>query len=155
MKTRCGAGVVVRRTDLSRINDLLALEESCFSSDRINRRNLRHLLHSPSACCIGAYRNGELVGSLVALFRSNARVARIYSLAVAGHARRLGIGRRMIARAEREARLRGCSHIRLEVRMDNVPAIRLYESQGFIDVKVLPGYYEDGGHAFVMWKELG
>lgn len=146
--------VVCRRVGLNRTDDLLALEDACFSTDRISRRNLRNLLRSPSACCVGAYHRGDLVGSMVILFKSNSRSARVYSLAVSAEARGLGIGRRMMAKAEREARMRGCCRMRLEVRMDNTPAIRLYESLGFIDASVLPGYYDDGEHAFVMQKEL-
>jgi ribosomal-protein-alanine acetyltransferase len=149
------ADVVCRRVGLNRISDLLALEAECFTTDRISRRNLRNLLRSPSACCVGAYHAGKLVGSMVILFRSNSRSARVYSLAVWPAARGMGIGGRMMARAEREARMRGCNRMRLEVRMDNIPAIRLYEGLGFRDTNVLPGYYEDGAHAFVMRKEFG
>ncbi len=147
--------VVCRRVGLNRTDDLLALEEACFPTDRISRRNLRNLLRSPSAYCVGAYRAGELIGSMMILFKSNSRSARVYSLAVLAAARGMGIGRRMMAKAEREARVRGCDRMRLEVRMDNLPAIRLYEDLGFADTAVLPGYYDDGSHAFVMRKELG
>jgi ribosomal protein S18 acetylase RimI-like enzyme len=148
------ADVVCRRVGLNRTDDLLALEDACFSTDRISRRNLRNLLRSPSAYCVGAYHCGTLVGSMVILFKCNSRTARVYSLAVSTAARGLGIGRRMMAKAEREARMRGCSRMRLEVRMDNMPAIRLYQSLGFADTAVLSGYYDDGAHAFVMRKEL-
>ncbi len=146
--------VVCRRVGLNRTDDLLALEESCFPTDRINRRNLRNLLRSPSAYCVAAYHRGRLVGSMVILFRRTSRSARIYSLAVQEEARGMGIGRRMMAKAVKEARWRGCDRMRLEVRMDNIPAIRLYQALGFTDTDVLPGYYEDGSHAFVMRKEL-
>ncbi len=148
------ADVVCRPVGLNRTDDLLALEEACFPTDRISRRNLRHLLRTPSAYCVGAYHRGELVGSMVILFKCNSRSARVYSLAVSSAARGMGIGRRMMAKAVREARRRGCDRMRLEVRMDNMPAIRLYERLGFSDTQVLPGYYEDGAHAFVMRKEL-
>ena len=154
MHPTLGAEVVCRRVGMNRIDDLLALEEACFSCDRIARRNLRRLLVSRSAYCQGAYQEGELLGSMVVLFRSGAQVARIYSLAVSPAARGMGIGRRLMVRAEREARARGCDRLRLEVRLDNVPAIRLYESLGFADAEVLPGYYEDGTHAVVFRKEL-
>ncbi len=149
------ADVVCRRVGLNRTDDLLALEEACFPTDRISRRNLRNLLRSPSAYCVGAYRAGELIGSMMILFKSNSRSARVYSLAVLAAARGMGIGRRMMAKAEREARVRGCDRMRLEVRMDNIPAIRFYESLGFCDTELLAGYYEDRSHAFVMRKELG
>ena len=146
--------VVCRRVGVNRIDDLLALEALCFNGDLSVRRNLRHLLRSPSAYCIGAYQRGNIVGSMTVLFRSNSSSARLYSLAVAPSFRGMGLGRRMLKLAEREARLRGCNRMRLEVRMDNIPAIFLYERAGFVDTQLLPGYYEDGAHAFVMRKEL-
>jgi ribosomal-protein-alanine acetyltransferase len=153
MKPAVCADVALRRVGLNRIDDLLSLEE-CFPTDRISRRNLRNLLQSQSAYCAGAYIDGELVGSMVVLFRRNTRIARIYSIVVAPSARGMGIGRRLLTRAERVARERGCIRIRLEVRMDNIPALRLYESLGFEDIKILPGYYEDGTHGMRYRKEL-
>lgn len=147
--------VVCRHVGLKHIDDLLLLEEGCFEHDLISRRNLRNLLRSPSACCLGAFYQGELVGSMVILFRRNTRSARISSVAVSSSYRRLGIARRLMARGEREARLRPCTWIRLEVRLDNIPAVRLYESLGFEAGLILPGYYEDGAHAMKYRKELG
>ncbi len=145
---------VYRRVGLNRIEDLLDLEEASFPSDRSSRRNLRNLLRSPSAYCAAAYLRGELVGGIVVLFRSNAKVARIYSIAVSENARGMGIGQGMLRRAEREARRRGCDRLRLEARMGNTPAIRLYEKLGFEAVRILPGYYEDGAHGTVYLKQL-
>ena len=154
MKTALPITVTCRRVGMNRLDELLALEEASFTTDRVSRRSLRNLLRSSSACCIGAYSAGELVGSMVLLFRRNAATARIYSIAVAAHARGKGIGRRMMLRGEQEARRRGCSRMRLEVRMENTAAIRLYESLGFNDTEVIPGYYEDGAHAMVYRKDL-
>ena len=146
--------VVCRRVGLKQTDELIALEETCFETDRIVRRNLRRLLCSPSALCVGALQGKDLLGSMIVLFRSNSSIARIYSLAVSPQARGRGIGKRMIAKAEREARPRGCKRLRLEVRKDNRAAIRLYEQCGFTSSNVLPGYYEDGTDALVFWKEL-
>jgi ribosomal-protein-alanine acetyltransferase len=155
MKPANGAAIFIRSVGLNRIDDLLALEEASFPTDRINRRNLRNLLRSESACCMGAYASGKLIGSMVILFRAGTTSARIYSLAVTEAARGLGVGRKLMARAEREARKRGCSKIHLEVRADNVPAMRLYEKLGFEKTAVLPGYYEDGSPASKYRKEVG
>lgn len=44
------------------------------------------------------------------------------------------------------------SHMTLEVRPSNKPAIALYEAAGFRSVGRRPGYYEDNGEdAIVMW----
>ncbi|MDF7801727.1 GNAT family N-acetyltransferase [Pontiellaceae bacterium B1224] len=154
MKPEIGAAIFIRRVGLNRIDDLLALEESSFPTDRISRRNLRNLLRSESACCLGAYSSGALIGSMVILFRAGTRSARIYSLAVSEAARGRGVGRRMMARAEQEVRKRGCVKMRLEVRPDNIPAIRLYEKLGFKKTQELSGYYEDASSAHVYRKDL-
>lgn len=154
MNTTLQPDVVYRRVGLNRTDDLLALNEACFRYDRISRRNLRNLLRSPSAYCLGVYQRSQLVGSMVLLFRQNTRSARIYSIAIAPAFRGKGIGRRLILRAEREATVRGCRRMRLEVRLDNGAAISLYESLGYTDAQVLPGYYEDGTHGMRYRKEL-
>jgi ribosomal protein S18 acetylase RimI-like enzyme len=148
------AAVDCRRVGLNCVDELLALEEACFECDRISRRNLRDLLRSPSACCLGAYDRDELVGNMVLLFRKNTRSARIYSVAVSALHRGRGIARRLMERAESEARARECLRIRLEVRTDNMPAITLYEQLGFRAVRIKPGYYEDGSDAMTYCKEL-
>lgn len=66
----------------------------------------------------------------------------------------MGIGRLLMNDAEREARARGSVRMRLEVRLDNIPAIRLYEQFDFKDVQILPGIYEDGTHGMLYRKEL-
>ena len=146
--------VACRRVGLNRLDDLLSLEAACFETDRINRRNMRHLLSSPSACCIGAYADNLLAGDLVLLSPRNSRSARIYSLAVAQSFRGRGIGRELMLAAEEAALRRNCNRLRLEVRWDNLTAIRLYERLGFRQVKSIPGYYEDGANAVVMHKEI-
>lgn len=153
-QTSSKPSVACRRVGMDMTDALIGLENTCFECDRISRRSLRRLLCSPSALCIGAFLNKDLAGSMVVLFRSNSSVARIYSLAVAPHTRGLGIGQKLIAKAEREARARNCRGLRLEVRVDNPAAIRLYERCGFADTKMRPGYYEDGTDAVVFWKEL-
>ncbi len=42
--------------------------------------------------------------------------------------------------------------ITLEVRVDNYPAIALYEKMGFVTVGIRTGYYKNNKDAYVMWK---
>jgi ribosomal-protein-alanine N-acetyltransferase len=44
--------------------------------------------------------------------------------------------------------------IYLEVRISNIPAIRLYEKYGFRKARIIKGYYSDGEDAYVMVKRL-
>lgn len=48
----------------------------------------------------------------------------------------------------------GADYVLLEVRKDNGTAIRMYESFGFIPLRIRRGYYRDGEDAIVMRKQL-
>jgi [ribosomal protein S18]-alanine N-acetyltransferase len=53
-----------------------------------------------------------------------------------------GIGRTMLRALLVEAQRRGAKEVILEVRVDNVPAIAMYESEGFVTVGVRKRYYQ-------------
>ena len=111
---------------------LAALENEAFATDRLSRRALARHLGSPTALLlVAAAAAGTAVGYALLLFRREATVARLYSLAVDPAARGRGLARRLIAAAEEAARSRGARVLRLEVRVDNAPAIRQYEELGY------------------------
>jgi ribosomal protein S18 acetylase RimI-like enzyme len=56
------------------------------------------------------------------------------AMAVESRHRRKGIGARLIGHAIEQARTEGLPVVALDVRRDNVDAIRLYEHQGFVTV---------------------
>ncbi len=68
--------------------------------------------------------------------------AHLLTLAVSPVARGTGIGTSLVAATAQEARLAGCQQMRLEVRVDNLPAIRLYTRLGFVRVGYEPHYYQ-------------
>ena len=55
----------------------------------------------------------------------------IHDIAVSPSARGQGIGRKLLAAVEAEARNLGCCKVTLEVRSDNTRAMGLYQSVGF------------------------
>ncbi len=65
-----------------------------------------------------------------------------------------GIGRVLLDHLVQHARDIGCRRVHLEVRSDNVPAIRLYESRGFARVRLRERYYPDLSDALVMGLAL-
>ncbi|GAA2171450.1 ribosomal protein S18-alanine N-acetyltransferase [Agrococcus versicolor] len=79
----------------------------------------------------------------------------IQTIAVSAAARGTGLGRRLLAEAQQDARMRGVRELFLEVREDNAPARALYLSEGFEEIGVRPGYYQpEGIDAIAMRKEL-
>ena len=81
-------------------------------------------------------------------------MARLYSLAVAPESAAAGLGRRLLAEAERVAAKRGCRSLRLEVREDNTRAIGLYGRAGYRRIGRRDGYYGDGAAALRFEKLL-
>jgi [ribosomal protein S18]-alanine N-acetyltransferase len=77
------------------------------------------------------------------LGRAVAGEAELLTLAVAPDARRRGLGRKLVARFQYQAQLRGAERAFLEVSVDNAPAIALYESAGFALAGRRRGYFAD------------
>ena len=107
---------------------------------------------------------GKVVGYVMSRVEYGASVFDHTRLVKKGHIVSIavleGYRRRRIGTALMEAALRalrdvyGCVEVYLEVRVSNMPAIRLYEKLGFVKVRVIPMYYLDGEDAYVMAKKL-
>lgn len=142
---------IATRDDL---DALLALEQATFTSDRISRAQWRRHIASATASVLVDGTAGDVRGAAVALYRRNARSARLYSLAVRADCRGTGLGAALLAAVEAVARQRGCDALRLEVRIDNAAAIALYERHGYRRTGCVPGFYEDGADAWRYSKPL-
>ena len=136
------------------ISGLLAIEDQAFSTDRLSRRSLLRFVASPSTVVIVAEVAGKLAGYALVLFRCNSFVGRLYSLAVAPTAVRRGLGKSLLAAAERTAHRRRCRALRLEVHEKNRAAARLYDQAGYRMFGRRTGYYQDGGAALLFEKRF-
>jgi ribosomal-protein-alanine N-acetyltransferase len=89
-----------------------------------------------------------------ALGRSVAGEAELLTLAVAPEARRRGLGRRLTAAFEAEARARRAREAFLEVAAENAPARALYAALGWRAAGTRRGYFGPGQDAIVLRKDL-
>lgn len=81
--------------------------------------------------------------------------AEVLTVGVVPSAQRRGLARQMLAALYAEAIRRGARELFLEVRIDNTPAINLYESEGFARIGRRRGYYDNGRvDAITMRKPL-
>ncbi len=136
------------------VADLTRLEQASFTSDLLSPRSFRRFIHSATADGHGAFIEGRLVGYSLMLMRRNSARARIYSLAVDSSQRGKGVGRRLLEALTPLALEHGKTSLQLEVATTNTAAVVLYESLGFRRVASRPGFYEDGGDAWVYRKDL-
>lgn len=145
----------IRRAVRADLDGLVTLEQATFTGDRINRRQWRRHIDGSTACVLVAGTSGHVDAVAVVFYRLDSRHARLYSLAVRAGRRGEGLAAALLAHAEADAHWRGCSSMRLEVRIDNVAAIGLYEKHGYTRTERLPGFYEDGADAWRYCKPLG
>ena len=145
--------VVVRRAARSDLETLVRLEEA-FPGDRVSRASFARFLDSGTADVWVADLAGSVVGDAIVTYRRGFHGARLYSLVTDPGHRDRGVARALLDAAEAAAVERGCVSIRLEVRVDNVAAIGLYERRGYEVVGVTDDFYEDGSDALRMRKRL-
>lgn len=150
-------GVAIRDATTDDLDALVTIEQACFDSDRLSRRQFRHMLTRAHSTVLAAAPAGDpatVTGYVIVLFHRGTALARLYSIAVAPAARRAGIATALIDAAENAALQRGCPFLRLEVRDDNTAAIRRYEAHGYYRFGEKSAYYEDGSRALRYEKRL-
>ena len=84
--------------------------------------------------------------------------AELLTIATDPASRQTGLGRRIFQALDNEARIRGLERWVLEVARNNLPAIGLYKSSGFVEIGVRRAYYRtrDGRvDALVMSRKVG
>ena len=130
-------------------DDLAALHARCFPghprpwsaaefTDLLNNR-LNFLLIRP---------HGFLLG------RTVSDEAELLTLAVAPEARRMGLGRTLLAEFAHTSTARGGREAFLEVASDNAPAIALYASADWQRAGTRRGYYAPGIDALILRRDL-
>lgn len=98
-----------------------------------------------------AEKDGEIAGCCG--IRNIVGEGEITNVVVAAKFRKQGIGRALMEYMLREAPKHGIGDCTLEVRVSNMPAIRLYESLGFRGEGIRPNFYEKPTEdALIMWK---
>ena len=80
--------------------------------------------------------------------------ADVQTVAVAADHQGAGVGATLLRALLDEAVRRGCAEVLLEVRVDNVPALTLYEHFGFERISMRRGYYAQGVDGLVLRLRL-
>jgi [ribosomal protein S18]-alanine N-acetyltransferase len=146
--------VLIRPAREGDIDALLAIENAVFPTDRLDRRSFRHAVRSPTIDLIAAVRDGAVLGYAAVHRRRGSTAGHLASIAVSAKVLGQGLGRRLLAAAEAQARKQGCTRLRLEVRADNVAAQCLYDSAAYRRLDTIEAYYEDGEAASRYEKNL-
>jgi ribosomal protein S18 acetylase RimI-like enzyme len=136
---------------------LYAIEELCFQPPfRFGRQYMRRLVARANAATWIAEEEGRMTGFAIAewTWRAGEGAAYIQTIEVTPEERGRGIGNQLLSRIEDSARAAGSASIWLHVATENMVAVRLYETNGYVFEGRMESYYGSGRAALVFSKPL-
>lgn len=138
---------------------LYRIDQRCFVPGiSYSRLELRHYMQEQGAFTVVAEQDGEisgfLVGGVVSSPTLKKLVGHIITIDLLPEFRRSGIGTLLMDEAERRILAAGADLVRLEVAVDNEPALAFYQRRGYRMLKTIPRYYMNSIDAFVLGKVL-
>jgi ribosomal-protein-alanine acetyltransferase len=146
--------ILIRPARLGDLNGLVTLENASFTTDKLSRRSFRHWLTAEHRALLVAEVERVVAGYILIIYHPGTRLARIYSLAVLPQQRGAGIGKALMTAGEQAAQAEGRLYLRLEVSVDNISAIKLYEALGFQKFGLYRDYYQDHKDALRYQKRI-
>jgi len=145
----------LRRGRIGDLDALVALEQAVFDTDILSRRSFRRFLGARNTMLLIAEERDTIAGYVLVLYPPRSKHARLYSIAVAPHSARRGVGPLLLAAAEDAAHWRGRRAMRLEVHEHNSRAIARYQKSGYRLFGRHRDYYDNHGDALRFDKPLG
>ena len=142
----------ITKTTTHQIMAIHAIEKECFSDPWTLRALKNEITHKNSVCLVAINENNMILGHVT--MRQVFDEGHINNIAVAGRARRKGIGRQLLEALISESETLGIAALTLEVRSKNHAAISLYEKLGFVTCGKRENYYHTPiDDALIMWRD--
>lgn len=137
----------------SEVDEVLKIEEQAYGEHHWSKDSFYGELSNDLAYYYCAYdSNKNLLG-----YAGSWRIveeAHITTIAVKPELKRRKIGEALLTRILSDCYEDKIKYITLEVRVSNIPAIKLYEKYGFKSLGTRKGYYQNNNEdALIMWTE--
>lgn len=140
----------IRRMQEEDLAQVCELENAIFS-EPWSEKSFADSMKKPENCYLVVEEAGEILG-YCGLW-GVAGEGQICNVAVRPTVRNQGIAKAMLAELIREGDAAGLTAYTLEVRVSNLPAIRVYHGLGFEDAGVRKNFYtKPQEDALIMWK---
>lgn len=149
--TAKGIAIKIRNFEMPDIRRLMEIEEQSFL-DGDAGLYLELYEEWPEGFLV-AEKEGKVIGFVVVVLTPEGE-GRVFALAVDSRYRAGGVGRTLLKAAFAVLRKIRIGYVRLETRVSNVVAQRLYKSMGFVEIGFVPFYYKNGEGAIEMRKVL-
>lgn len=141
----------IRRFRLSDMDKLLKIERAIFPRDAYDRNLFTEYFHTCGDLFLVLVRGGIICGYMLTCIRPRPEIV---SIAVQPAQRRKGAARLLLESTTRRLRRRQARRLNLMVRVRNRAALKFYVKHGFLKIRVVHQYYDDGTDGFLMSKNL-
>ncbi|WP_367607425.1 GNAT family N-acetyltransferase [Legionella sp. W05-934-2] len=144
--------LMIRKAQITDLSDLVLIENTCFPTDKINKRQMRYMITKAKCLLYVAYdKNTQTVlGYGLCFTPLNRKTARLYSLAVLPDYQGAHVASNLLVELFKKLKEQGYEYCTLEVRSGHPNTQSLYHKFGFVDVKTIDNYYADGESALRM-----
>jgi ribosomal-protein-alanine N-acetyltransferase len=135
--------VKIETATIKLLDRLYEIETKCFDQEAFTRRQIAYLLTDYNTVALIAKIDGEVEGFTIAQveIENDMLFGHIVTINVSPRFRRKGIATKLLNEIETLLKQKGLNEIRLEVREDNNPAIKLYQKTGYQKMGRLETYY--------------
>ncbi|MBS7615124.1 ribosomal protein S18-alanine N-acetyltransferase [Candidatus Bathyarchaeota archaeon] len=146
----------IRRATFEDLNSLVEIEAECFTDEAFTKNQLEYCLKSSDFVSLVALVDEKIVGFIIGSIEilGNETAGHVYTLDIMKEYRKKGFGGKLLDSFESILVEKGVRTVYLEVRVDNIPARRLYSKHGYRPFKTLKDYYEPKVDAVMLRKFL-
>jgi len=147
--------ITIEDASIKQLDELYKIEMECFKREAFSKHHIANLLTDYNCVSLVAKIDSAIVGFIIGMIHieRNALAGHILTIDVSPPYRRRGIAQMLLQKIEEIFKEKGVKSCRLEVREDNIAALRLYQKLGYKRVAKLENYYGDA-HGIYFRKEL-
>ncbi len=147
--------VTIEDASIRHLDRLYEIETECFENEAFTKQQIAQLLTEYNTLSLVAKENGKIIGFVICSIDigRDRLIGHILTIDVSLSSRRKGVGLKLLQRIEKLFRERNVKTCHLEVREDNIGALRLYEEMGYKRIGRLRNYYGKANGLYLM-KDL-
>ena len=154
--------IIVRLANIYDVDDIISLNLETLPEHYSNSFFIELLIDSPETFLVAEH-DKTIIGYIMCRIEYGfsslkkiklSRKGHIVSFAVKKEYRNRTIGKTLVKQALIGMKSKKCSEAYLEVRVNNLAAINLYQSIDFTITTTLEKYYRDGQNALLMSKDI-
>jgi ribosomal-protein-alanine N-acetyltransferase len=135
--------LTVETASLRQLNRLYEIERECFGEEAFSRQQIATLIRDYNSISLVAVENNTIIGFILGAihFQRNALDGHVLTIDVSTRNRRRGVGSRLLKEMEGIFSEKNVKTCHLEVKENNIEALKLYEKAGYKKIGKLKNYY--------------